>query len=82
LQKNEESLESERVIGILGVLLAFLLSTALAVFVIVVADGVRLWIRAGIVVLACFFGWLLFFAPSKVRTLFIRWIPWSFFSSI
>lgn len=60
----------------MGAAIVFVIFLALAIFAVVIADDVALWIRAVFVLLACFFGWLLFLAPSRVRVAIMRWFPW------
>jgi uncharacterized membrane protein YjfL (UPF0719 family) len=68
--------DSERGVSLVGAAIGFVVSLALAIFAVAVADDVALWIRLAFVLLACFFGWLLFLAPSSVRVAIVRWFPW------
>lgn len=76
LSDNQEPTEGERGVSIVAAAFGFAVSSALAVFTIVVADDVALWVRAILVLAACFFGWLLFLAPARLRVAVARWFPW------
>jgi membrane protein YdbS with pleckstrin-like domain len=73
---KEEPLEGERGVAIAGAAIGFVISSALAVYAIVVADNVAVWIRGAFLLVACFFAWLLFVAPTRVRVAIVRWFPW------
>jgi hypothetical protein len=62
---KQEPLEGERGVAIAGATICFLVSSALAIFAIVVADGVPVLIRGAFLLAAGFFAWLLFFAPAE-----------------
>ncbi|HEU4602919.1 MAG TPA: hypothetical protein VFS24_13165, partial [Steroidobacteraceae bacterium] len=68
--------EGDRGLSIVVAAIGFLISTALAVFSVAVADHVALWIRASFVLAAGFFAWLLFFAPAKLRIAITRLVSW------
>jgi hypothetical protein len=76
LSNNEEPLEGERGVSTAAAAICFAISLVLAVLAIVVVEDVAVWIRALFVLAAGFFGWLLFFAPSRVRVAVVRWLPW------
>lgn len=65
-----------RVVSTVAAAGGWVVSVALAIFVIAVAEDVSLWVRAGSVLAAAFFTWLLWFAPTKVRVAVVRWFPW------
>ena len=58
----KKPMEGERVVSVVAAAIGFVVFSASAVFAIVVANDVALWIRAMFVLAACFFGWLLFLA--------------------
>lgn len=76
MSEEQKPLEGERAVSSLGIAICFAISAALAVFAITIADDVAVWIRAMFVVAACFFGWLLFFAPVRARVAVVRWFDW------
>jgi hypothetical protein len=76
LSDDQDSTASERGFSVIVIAIAFIVFSALAVFSVVVADNVAVWIRASFVLAACFFGWLLFLAPWRVRVAVARWFPW------
>jgi membrane protein YdbS with pleckstrin-like domain len=76
LSDKEKTLEGERGVSTIAAAIGFVISAALAVFTVVAADDVALWIQAIFVLAACFFGWLLFLAPVRVRVAVARWFPW------
>jgi len=69
-------LAGERSAAALGAAIGLILFSLLAIYAVVIADDVAVWIRALLVLMSCFFAWLLFFAPTKVRIAVIRWFPW------
>jgi len=76
LTDEKEPMHGERGVAIVAVTIGFVFFAALAVFTTVSVAGVPRWIRVGLVLAACFFGWLLFFAPARVRVAVARWFPW------
>jgi hypothetical protein len=76
MKKEEDSTESERGVAFVAAAIGFVVSSALAIFAVALAENVAPWIRIIFVALAIFFAWLLFFAPSKVRVAVARWFPW------
>jgi membrane protein YdbS with pleckstrin-like domain len=77
MNAEERPTPSERGVAMVAAAIGFVVSLALAIFAVAVADNVVLWIRVCFVLLAVFFAWLLFFAPSKVRVAVARWFPWA-----
>ena len=75
MSDRKEPLEGERGVSIVVVAIGFAVFSALALFAIVAAAGVPLWILIMFVLAACFFGWLLFLAPASVRVAIARWFP-------
>jgi hypothetical protein len=69
-------MQGERGVSVMAAAIGFVVSAAIAVFAIVAADEVVLWIRAIFVLAACFFGWLMFLAPATVRVAVARWFLW------
>lgn len=73
LSDKDELLAGERGVSIVAAAIGFVVFSGLAIFAIVAADDVALWIRVCFVLAACFFGWLLFLAPANVRVAVARW---------
>lgn len=76
MSDKEEPMQGERGVSIVAAAIGFVVCAALAVFAIVAADDLALWVRAMFVLATCFFGWLLFLAPARVRVVVARWFPW------
>jgi len=72
----KEPSENDRVVSVLGAAAVFLVAAFLAFFSVFIAENVSIWVRLGLVCLACFIGWFLFFASPKTRVVLMRWFPW------
>lgn len=75
MSDKEEPLEGERGVAVAAAAIGFVISSALAVLALV-ADNVAIWIRGAFLLAMCFFAWLLFLAPTRVRVAVVRWFPW------
>jgi hypothetical protein len=66
----------ERGTSTVGAVILFCICVVLAFLTLFVLEGVPLWVGVASAAAALFFGWLLMFASSKTRVMFMRWFPW------